>query len=64
MIFFVGTEMGDTSLHKAVSSNCNQNEIITPGLQNVNIFHQNLCGISNKKNELDVYLQSLDFRVD
>lgn len=30
----------------------------------INIFHQNVCGISNKRQELEVYLQSLEIKVD
>lgn len=30
----------------------------------LNIYHQNLCGVMNKKNELEVYVETLDKRLD
>lgn len=36
----------------------------SPVQTNVFICHQNVCGISNKKSELEVYINSLDKRVD
>lgn len=41
----------ESSIIHAVNSSDN--------IENINIFHQNVCGITNKKDEFEIYLDSL-----
>lgn len=51
--FFVTNEYHGESLVKSLGSACR-----------LNLFYQNLCGISNKKDDLKIYLSDLDIDID
>lgn len=53
-----------SDLFSTLNSCCKRRSGSFPVQTNVFICYQNVCGISNKKRELEVYLNSLDKRVD